>query len=187
MSEFATSPRPDTGLTDRGLGMLFLFAAEAMFFGSLLSAVVLIRVNLPADAPTIVLNRLAGSAGVACLLAATAGCWINSKRRSSTRVLRVIATLASLGYLLIKAFESLALVESGETPAVDVRYALVFTLNGVLMLHVFIVIVILIMRLWKAQFAPPHPAQDVVDKHVTWLLAFLSAVGIIFWFALYVL
>jgi cytochrome c oxidase subunit 1 len=137
--------RPDSRVTNVRVGIWLFLASEAMFFGSLFSAYVLLRTGAAswADARTWTSNP-----ELALLTALLAAAWIclrmskigqaHSVADSAgrTRTLIVGSTLAAVVFLAVKGLDYSALLERGLHPADNLALACWFVLTGVHWLHV---------------------------------------------------
>nr|MDQ3068890.1 cbb3-type cytochrome c oxidase subunit I [Acidobacteriota bacterium] len=123
--------RPDTGTTNGALGMWLFLASEAMLFGGLFSAYVLLRGGSsawPSGADTF------GWMGplVATLLLVTATVSLRHTRRPVVPVVLLAAGL----FLGVEALEWSRLLADGTRPATSVFAGLYFVLTGLHALHV---------------------------------------------------
>ncbi|HUE85488.1 MAG TPA: cbb3-type cytochrome c oxidase subunit I [Vicinamibacterales bacterium] len=120
-------PRPDSRTTNVRLGMWLFLSSEAMFFGSLFSACVLLRTGAatwadPGDwlpAPALVV--------MTALLLVTSGV---------TRRLIWVSTGAGVMFLVMKGLELSRMLDAGLHPAVNLTIACWFVLTGAHWLHV---------------------------------------------------
>lgn len=142
------SPRPDTGVTNGTLGLWLFLAAEVMFFGSLLSSYVLLRLGngelwaAEGFAPGAVAGAwkaLALSASSVTLLVAVRR--VAAGRRAG---LLVGATLLLAGIFLgAKAGELISLASSGLVPRSGVATAMFYTVTGLHGAHLLVVAILL--------------------------------------------
>lgn len=133
--------RPDTGTNNGRLAIWLFLASEILFFGSLLSSYLLLR--LGADVWPHGAERLhvpLGTINTLVLIASSVFVMLAFERSrdgdlaASRRHLMVTVGLGT-AFLLIKAWEWNDKLTHGIRPADDLFYALYFTLTGVHVLH----------------------------------------------------
>ena len=139
---YASTPRPDTGVSNATLGMWLFIAAEVMLFGALFASYVMLRVgaehwppgstylNIPlATLNTVILI----SSSVTMVLA-----WASLARNDfkKFRVFMAITILCGFGFLIVKYFEYSAKFHHELYPSTNTFLAIYFTLTGLHMLHV---------------------------------------------------
>ena len=120
--------RPDTRTTNVRVGVWLFLASEAMFFGSLFSAYVLLRTGSASwpDAGTLLDLRLA-LLNTALLLGAGALMALNRA---------IPAAALGMVFLVVKMFEYRSKLETGLHPSTNILLACWFTLTAVHALHV---------------------------------------------------
>ena len=130
--------RPDTRISNVRLGMWIFLASEAMFFGSLFSAYVLLRAGAASwpDARDILDLRLALLN--TALLAGSALCMLGSRNAGpgSSPALTYLAAGTGIAFLGIKLFEYQSKFAAGLHPSTNIFFACWFTLTAVHALHV---------------------------------------------------
>ena len=128
---FTIDARPDTRVTNSGLGMWLFIASEVMLFGGLFSAYVLLRSGAPAWG--IEADALSVGKGLHLsfiLLLATAALRLGRRRGLFG------SALIGTGFLVIKAAGYAGMIEAGLVPAAGTFLALYYLLTGMHMLHV---------------------------------------------------
>lgn len=126
--------RPDTRTTNVRMGMWLFLASEAMFFGSLVSAYVLLRTGAASWPDSRELLSLPTALIHAALLAGAAMALGATKVAPSMRMLA--SSALALVFLVSKAFEYTAKLSAGLAPATNLLLACWFTLTFVHALHV---------------------------------------------------
>ncbi len=164
-------PRPDSRTTNVRLGIWLFLASEAMFFGSLFSAYVLLRTGAStwADArewlslPTLILM----TAFLAVASVATRR-WI------------WIASAAGVSFLLVKAFEYAQMLDAGLHPAVNLTLGCWFVLTIVHGLHVAGGVC---GNVWVAKsatrLAPAHLAERLHALRIYWMFVVVTWLAIL--------
>lgn len=160
--------RPDTRTTNVRMGMWLFLASEAMFFGSLFSAYVLLRSGAESwpDASVVLDLRLA-LLNTALLLGAGAllalGEGLSRGRLSMSAALGVI-------FLAVKMFEYRSKLDAGLHPSTNILLACWFTLTAVHALHVAAGVA---ANLWVTATASRIPAAHARERlHATRLYWF---------------
>lgn len=142
----------ETGTTSGRLGMWLFLASEAMLFGSLFSAYVMLRAGA-IEWP----EPISGFPWLETLLLVGA-----SAAYSHERIRLIAANALGLTFVFIKILGDLALIDQGITPATSVFWACWFTLTGV---HAFHVLAGAIFTGWLA-----GPAYRIsLDDRRRWL------------------
>jgi heme/copper-type cytochrome/quinol oxidase subunit 3 len=174
------TPRPDTRVTNVRIGIWLFLASEAMFFGSLFSAYVLLRTGSSSWPPatwmpwpqTMVLT---------VLLAITTTClhiprwrwpgtvpmpgdspqYVNADTAYRWRLAVGAAGLAALAFLIIKSVDYVTMIRSGLHPANHLALASWFVLTGVHGIHVLGGIV---ANAWLTRSITGVPAVHVAER-----------------------
>jgi cytochrome c oxidase subunit 3 len=139
---YTSDVRPDTGLINGKLGIWLFLASEVMFFGSLFSAYVLLRMGAESwpnqsqilSVPLAALNTLILIASSVTMVMS----WASLKGGSLARY-RLYMGLTILGgalFLVVKAFEYGDKLSHGLYPSTSIFLALYFTLTGIHAIHV---------------------------------------------------
>lgn len=134
--------RADTGVNNVTLGMWLFLASEAMLFGGLFSAYVLLRsgsLQWAADAG--VSAAALGWLNTAVLLVSSVAMTIASRSAAAglerrARALLGVTALLGVLFLAVKGFEYAAKLQSGLLPGTSTYLALYFLLTAVHGLHV---------------------------------------------------
>jgi len=127
--------RPDTKTTTVRLGIWLFLASEAMLFGSLFSAYVLLRTGSRQAAEAFSLLTLPSPlAGTALLVLSTTILALGSLMRLRTRL--AVSALLFGAFVVLKLADYRDLLADGRTPASDVLLACWFTVTGAHLLHV---------------------------------------------------
>jgi cytochrome c oxidase subunit 1 len=124
---WAFTPRPDSRTTNVRLGLWLFLASEAMLFGSLFSAYVLLRAGAANWADPwqwLPPSSLMLLTALLVIASVTARRWI------------WVSAAAGLIFLVIKAFEFAQMLDAGLHPAVNLTLACWFVLTGMHWLHV---------------------------------------------------
>jgi cytochrome c oxidase subunit 1 len=128
---YTVDERPDTRVSNVGLGMWLFIASEVMLFGGLFSAYVLLRSGATAwGVERDVLSIGNGLALTFSLLLATGAL------RLGTRGALFSSVLVGTGFLVTKATGYMGMIEAGLLPATSTFVALYYLLAGMHMLHV---------------------------------------------------
>jgi heme/copper-type cytochrome/quinol oxidase subunit 3 len=153
---YTTEVRPDTGLINGKLGIWLFLASEVMFFGSLFSAYVLLRMGAETwpnqseilSVPLAALNTLiliASSVTMVMAWASLAPHAASVRREdpataaAALKRYRLFMGLTILGgglFLVVKAFEYGDKLSHGLYPSTSIFLALYFTLTGIHAIHV---------------------------------------------------
>ena len=130
--------RPDTRTTNVRMGMWLFLASEAMFFGSLFSAVVLLRAGATtAWAASGALDLTPALIATALLLAATLALTIAGTRGARPRSAALLASsVLAAAFVGAKLIEYRVKIEAGLHPATSVMLASWFALTGTHLAHV---------------------------------------------------
>jgi heme/copper-type cytochrome/quinol oxidase subunit 3 len=133
---YTVERRPDTGVNNVQLGMWLFLASEAMLFGGLFSAYVMLRSGAPA--PWLPLrDHLAGAlVATLSLLLGTMAVGVASKVRPRYRRWLVSASLFALVFCAFKGDDYQRLLGAGRGPAASTQMATYFLLTGVHLFHV---------------------------------------------------
>lgn len=162
-------PHPITGVYSGKLGMWLFLASEAMLFGGLFSAYVLLRVTAPAEGPAAwpVDNHAAhldwriGGFNTLLLIVSSVTmvmAWVSLKMNNLAKgkmFLMITVALASLFLVLKVTLEYLPQWHDGYTMAHSNFYGLYYTMTGLHGLHIFAGIVVMLYfigpgsALWK--------------------------------------
>lgn len=145
---WSEAPRPDTGVTNGTLGLWLFLAAEVMFFGSLLSSYVLLRLGngelwaVEGLAP----GALAGAWKAGLLVLSSVTLLTATRRVAAQRpagLLLGITMLLGAAFLGSRASELAALASAGLVPSSGVATAMFYTVSGLHALHVFALLMLL--------------------------------------------
>lgn len=139
---YAVDERPDTGLTNPRLGMWLFLASEAMLFGSLISAYVLLRGGAefwPHQADYV--NRPLALLNTGILLTSSVTiAWARASLRvrnfTSYRVYMALTVLGGTGFLLLKSLEWGEKFAHHLYPATNIFLGIYFALTGLHLAHV---------------------------------------------------
>jgi heme/copper-type cytochrome/quinol oxidase subunit 3 len=170
--------RPDTRTTNVRLGIWLFLASEAMFFGSLFSAYVLLRAGGATWGSAAIDDRAAALVNTGILLAASLALH-PVIRLARTPALAVSAMLAAV-FLAFKLADYDAKLSAGLVPAANVLLASWFVLTAVHALHVAAGIV---ANAWVAlasrRVAPAHAAARMQALRLYWYFVDLVWIGIV--------
>jgi heme/copper-type cytochrome/quinol oxidase subunit 3 len=160
---YASSPRPDTGLTNGKIGIWLFLASEVMLFGALFSSYVLLRVGAPLG--TWPIGQDFQYVAIACantfiLIGSSMSmldAWICAAQgnlgKCRGRLLLTVG-LAAL-FLVLKSLEYSLKISHGYLPETSTYYALYYTMTGLHALHVIGGMVVMLYlwgpgkRLWN--------------------------------------
>ncbi len=157
--------RPDTGMNTARLGMWLFLAAEAMFFGALFSAYVLLRTAHPAwPQGTAVFSPALGVGAAAAMAVGSLCCWrgFRALRSGSPTVARAwFAAACGAGalFLLNVWTQHGILREHGMSPRVDTFLAIAHVLAGAHAVHAAAGIAVLAWFIgpgWRLQAQTPE-------------------------------
>lgn len=146
---WSSSPRPDTGVTNATLGLWLFLAAEVMFFGSLLSSLVLLRLGngelwaAEGFAPGV----LSSVWKAAVLVASSLTLHLAVRRMSDGRraVLPLVSTVLLGGVFVgARVGELVALAAVGLLPRSGVATAMFYTVSGLHLGQLLVVLVLLV-------------------------------------------
>ena len=155
---WAYAPRPDTRISTVRLGVWLFLASEAMFFGSLFSAYVLLRTGAHAwpDATSLGAARALLIPTIMLLLAT----------RSVRNQLGLTAVFGVL-FLLAKLLAFARLLDHGQHPASNLLIACWFVMSGLHWLHVAggVGATVWVMQSKRTVTAPHHAER----LHGLWL------------------
>lgn len=159
---WSDSPRPDTGITNGALGLWLFLAAEVMFFGSLLSSYVLLRLGNGAlwAAEGLAPGVLAGSWKAGLLLVSSVTLAVAVRRVTANRPAGVLlgsAILLGAAFLGSRVSELVGLAAGGLLPKSGVATAMFYTVSGVHALHLFVVVVLLALLMIGSDASGPAP------------------------------
>jgi heme/copper-type cytochrome/quinol oxidase subunit 3 len=128
--------RPDTGVTNAGMGIWLFLASEVMLFGALFSAYALLRVSAPTwPSGWATLDHSAAFMNTGALLLGTLAWWLARTSKHPSRFMLVSSIWAAF-FLLRKALEFWFEISRGFLPSSSTFFAMYFTLTGVHALHV---------------------------------------------------
>ena len=182
--QWSRSPRPDTGVTNGTLGLWLFLAAEVMFFGSLLSSYVLLRLgngDLWAS-EGLQLGAMAGSWKAAVLVASSATLHLaarKAKARRPTGGLLVATLLLGGAFLGARASELATLAAAGLVPKSGVATAMYYTVSGLHGLHLLVVaILVATSRIGAASRQGSAAPRRLRNLAVAW--HFFVAVWLVF-------
>lgn len=149
-----SSPRPDTGVTNGALALWLFLAAEVMFFGSLLSSYVLLRLGNGERWAVEGLDLGAGpGAWKAAVLVASSVALLLAVRRArvgrSVRALGATTLLLGATFLGARASELAGLASAGLVPRSGVATAMFYTVSGLQGLHLLAVAIVLLVAMVK--------------------------------------
>jgi cytochrome c oxidase subunit III len=174
--------RPDTRTTSVRLGIWLFLASEAMFFGSLFSAYVLLRTGAPSwpDAPG-ALDLRTALVNTGLLFGATACLMVPASR---ARLACSLSAAVGVVFLVSKYAEYGSKLAAGLAPSSNLLLACWFTLTAVHALHV---VGGVIVNVWLAAMAAPSGAAQLAERmHATRLYwCFLDVVWIVILIAFY--
>ena len=183
---WTSSPRPDTRTTNVRVGVWLFLASEAMFFGSLFSAYVLLRTGAVSwpdasvwlHAPQAAFFTLLLFVALICLQMSTMGqAHSVAETARGTQKWLGAATAAGTAFLVGKLFDYNALVGAGMGPADNLALACWFVLTGVHWLHVAGGVC---ANVWVARsvrrLTPEHVAERLYALRLYW--AFVDVVWI---------
>lgn len=164
---YAIEVRPDTGTYNARLAMWLFLASEAMLFGALFSAYVLLRTGAdvwPRGPER--LNVTLGSINTVLILAASASLAVArraflAQHAGRARAAIGAAAAAACGFLALKLFEYREHVLAGDVPARDNFFATYYVLTGVHALHVVGGILVLVYLL----LTRPGPAPSATARY----------------------
>lgn len=154
---YRLAPREDTGTNNGRLAMWLFLASEVLFFGSLISSYLLLRLGA-SDWPRGADRLEVGLATFnTLLLISTSVSMMRAYERAKNDDVRKsrqwLLSTAALGtvFVAIKLFEWQHKLSAGIRPADDMFYALYFTLTGVHLLHLIAGIVVVCDLLLRAR------------------------------------
>lgn len=139
---YASTPRPDTGVSNAALAMWLFIASEIMLFGALFSSYALLRIGNPSwpdqqvllNGPLAAVNTLVLIlSSVAITLAARA---LAAGNTALFRATSAISIALGIGFLGVKAFEYGAEIRGGLLPATNNFLGLYYVMTGLHALHV---------------------------------------------------
>jgi heme/copper-type cytochrome/quinol oxidase subunit 3 len=168
---WAHHPRPDTRTTNVRLGLWLFLASEAMLFGSLVSAYVLLRTGVPMwPDDGLVTNAWLPTLETILLVAATA-CLPSAE--ASGRAVRVRVTASALlasAFVVVKVSEYVSKLGAGLHPSANIALACWFVLTGVHAVHVVGGIA---ADLWivatAARVGPAQQSERIYATRLYWL------------------
>jgi heme/copper-type cytochrome/quinol oxidase subunit 3 len=174
--------RADTGTTNVRVGIWLFLASEAMLFGSLISAYVLLRAGGATWAGTGTLDARSALIDTVIVLAA-AMALLPALKLSSTAALTTSSLLAAV-FVALKLLEFNVRIDAGLTPASNVLLASWFVLTGVHAAHVAAGIAANVYVLLAAGPAE-HAAARVHALRLYW--SFVDLVWLVLLVAFYLL
>lgn len=145
---YTIEARKDTGLTNGKLGIWLFLASEVMFFGSLFTSYLLLRLSAPEWPPAgELVNVPLGLSGTAVLI--LSGLTLHLSRRRAAgenfhgcRSFLVLTILLGILFLALKGLEAVRDIGAGHIPSESTFFALYFTMTGLHVLHVLAGIVV---------------------------------------------
>jgi heme/copper-type cytochrome/quinol oxidase subunit 3 len=180
--------RPDTRISNVRLGMWLFIASEAMFFGSLFSAYVLLRTGAESwPDPSGILDPQLALLNTALLLASTL--LVNTSRAVGSGLSQVtklsLSAASGLAFLAVTLFEYQGKIDAGLHPSTNLLLACWFTLTAVHALHVAAGVGV---NVWLAArqrvIFPAQPAERLRAARLYWLLVDLVWIAILIAFYL---
>jgi heme/copper-type cytochrome/quinol oxidase subunit 3 len=186
---FELQPHPVTGLTNGRLGLWLFLASDAMLFGALFSAYLLLRTAAPQWPPSgaRASDLLSLPLGLLQPLLLAAAAMLHRAGHDRARVRTALALLLPLSSLALRMLEWRALLRSGGLPSTDNWYALFYCLTGLHALHVAAGLVVLLPALGMAASDPgpaPHqPGDRASNQRLYW--GWLSLLAALLFAALY--
>ena len=182
-------PRPDTRTTNVRVGVWLFLASEAMFFGSLFSAYVLLRAGARSWPDVRDWLQPSHALLLTALLAAAWSCLQLSKKGQAlsragtaggTQILLGASAVLGAAFLVIKWLDFAAMRDAGRHPADDLAVACWFVLTGVHWLHVFGGVV---ANVWVARsvtrLASSHVAERLHALKLYWTFVDLVWIAIL--------
>ena len=159
---YATTVRPDTGVSNPTLGIWLFLSSEIMLFGSLFSAYALIRGGAgqwPDQSSVLSVPLGAINTALLVLSSVTLGRALSALKSGSARYRLLMGATILLGlvFLGIKAFEWNHTLAQGLLPSTNNFLGLYFTMTGVHAAHLAAGILVNAylwgpgMRMWRAQ------------------------------------
>lgn len=141
---YVSTPREDTGLTNAKLGIWIFLASEAMLFGGMFSAYVILRLNATNEqwaewssvlnVPLATLNTIfLITSSITVVLGWAA---LMKKDFNKYRMHMILTLLFGVGFMVIKYFEYSAKFHHGLAPSSNPFLAVYFTLTGLHGIHV---------------------------------------------------
>jgi cytochrome c oxidase subunit I len=181
--------RPDTRTTNVRMGIWLFLSSEAMLFGSLFSAYVLLRTGARSwsaasawtNVPELVLLTALLAIATICLRMSIMG-QAHSVAGSArgTQILVGASTLAALAFLVIKAADYTSIRNAGLHPADDLALACWFVLTGMHWLHVAGGAAANVWFLRSlARIAPQHASERMHALRVYWIFVDVIWVAIL--------
>jgi len=138
---YASTPRPDTGVSNATLAMWLFIASEIMLFGALFSSYALLRIGNPSwpdqqellNAPLAALNTIVLVASSGAIIRAVNALTGGDTARFRRSLLLSIA--AGILFLGIKGFEYAAEIGGGLLPSTNNFLGLYYAMTGLHALH----------------------------------------------------
>ena len=191
---YATTVRPDTGVSNPTLGIWLFLSSEIMLFGSLFSAYALIRGGAePWPDQSSVLSVPMGAVNTALLVlsSVTLGRALSALKSNAGRYRLLVGITILLGivFLGIKAFEWNDKLAQGLLPSTNNFLGLYFTMTGMHAAHLAAGILVNAylwgpgMRMWRAQ--PERYTGRIAIARLYW--NFVDVVWIALFVVLYLL
>ena len=190
---WTSTPRPDTRTTNGRLGIWLFLASEAMFFGSLFSAYVLLRAGAPAwpDArewiawpTTIVLTALLALVTMCLRVQRPRSRDAAVERDARPQKWLWVATAVAGLFCLVKLWDYATVVGDGKRPADHLALASWFALTGMHWLHVAggICATVWLTRS-RARLAPNHWRERLKAVRLYWIFVDVVWIAILvaFW------
>ena len=195
------TPRPDSRTTNVRLGIWLFLASEAMLFGSLFSAYVLLRTGSRAWADASAWMHTPQLVALTLLLAVTAICMQLAQGSGDRPLRRGLSPLAAgarrtqyllsggaaaaAAFLIATSFEYRELLAAGEHPADNLALACWFVLTGMHWLHVVGGLGAIIWVIRSTRRLPAaHLAERVHALRLYWLFVDLVWIVILVSFSL---
>lgn len=139
---YASTPRPDTGVSNATLAMWLFIASEIMLFGALFSSYALLRIGNPSwPDQQALLNETLAALNTAVLLASSvaitrAASALASGNTAAFRRLLAMSIGAGAVFLVIKGVEYSAEIGGGLLPSTNNFLGLYYAMTGLHALHV---------------------------------------------------
>jgi cytochrome c oxidase subunit 3 len=188
MSATATLRRPDSRNTAR-VALFAVLATEGVFFGTLLSAYLFLRLNEPdwplTHAPASALLLPAINTGVLLVSAILAAWGLTRIRRGDGASLQLALLLSLVLGLLFVAGQAFEFTRSGMRPSDQAFGGVFFTLMGFHALHVLGGVVVLAINLVRGRLGDFSAARHIAVEMGTWFWLFVTGVWVVLFTALY--
>jgi heme/copper-type cytochrome/quinol oxidase subunit 3 len=190
---YASTPRPDTGVSNATLGVWLFIASEVMLFGSLFSSYALLRNGARGwpDQTTALNTEIASVNTVVVVLSFVAmmGAARSARLGDRVRLRQRLSAAIVLGlmFLAYKELEYAGEIDAGLVPSSHVFFGLYYAITGVHALHVIGGIVVNAYLLWTMPTAVREPrfASRVMTTATYW--GFIDVVWLAIFVVLYVM